>query len=223
MHRHRHLPAFASPPIGREDESVRHDAFCDLRAVEAAGESDRATRNYGSSGRHLCPQRRWPAVRVDQRLTFTRTRNYASKQSNIFLFRMASVMFHKMDRVQHRRNIGFSCLACTTKQKQFHHGYRSDSPNTPAWRFCFCRKPPRDVDVELKEELNAFVQASLEEYAKLFLEPGADVRGSSVTNVDLAGWTFGPGQSSLNCNDFCGATLPCFGITSSGWKRKDQN
>ncbi|CAM9120966.1 unnamed protein product [Ectocarpus sp. 4 AP-2014] len=36
------------------------------------------------------------------------------------------------------------------------------------------RKPPRDVDVELKQELDEFVQASLEEYAKLFLEPGAD-------------------------------------------------
>lgn len=32
------------------------------------------------------------------------------------------------------------------------------------------------MDVELKQELDEFVQASLEEYAKLFLEPGADVR-----------------------------------------------
>lgn len=29
--------------------------------------------------------------------------------------------------------------------------------------------------MELKEELDAFVLASLTEYAKLFLEPGADV------------------------------------------------
>eukprot|EP00752_Nemacystus_decipiens_P018595 g16673.t1 len=36
------------------------------------------------------------------------------------------------------------------------------------------RKPLRDVDVELKEELDAFVNASLAEYAKLFLEPGAE-------------------------------------------------
>lgn len=36
--------------------------------------------------------------------------------------------------------------------------------------------PPRDVEAELKEELDAFVQAVLMEYAKLFLEPGVDVR-----------------------------------------------
>lgn len=30
--------------------------------------------------------------------------------------------------------------------------------------------------MELKEELDAFALASLEEYAKLFLEPGAEVR-----------------------------------------------
>jgi len=32
------------------------------------------------------------------------------------------------------------------------------------------------VEVELKEELDAFVLASLAEYAKLFLQPGANVR-----------------------------------------------
>lgn len=38
------------------------------------------------------------------------------------------------------------------------------------------RTPPRDVEAELKEELDAFVLAVLTEYSKLFLEPGADVR-----------------------------------------------
>ena len=32
------------------------------------------------------------------------------------------------------------------------------------------------MEAELKEELDAFVQAVLVEYAKLFLEPGVDVR-----------------------------------------------
>ena len=35
------------------------------------------------------------------------------------------------------------------------------------------------MDLELKEELDAFVNASLEEYAKLFLEPGAEVKQAS--------------------------------------------
>lgn len=35
------------------------------------------------------------------------------------------------------------------------------------------------MDVELKEELDAFVHASLEEYARLFLEPGAEVGNAS--------------------------------------------
>lgn len=43
--------------------------------------------------------------------------------------------------------------------------------------------PPRDVEAELKEELDAFVQAVLMEYAKLFLEPGVDVRRHSGLNI----------------------------------------
>lgn len=58
----------------------------------------------------------------------------------------------------------------------------------PACSLYFNRKPPRDVDVELKEELDAFVQASLEEYAKLFLEPGADVRGNSPELQTQISW-----------------------------------
>ncbi|CAB1111613.1 unnamed protein product [Ectocarpus sp. CCAP 1310/34] len=45
------------------------------------------------------------------------------------------------------------------------------------------RKPPRDVDVELKQELDEFVQVSLEEYAKLFLEPGADMRREDMQDL----------------------------------------
>lgn len=40
----------------------------------------------------------------------------------------------------------------------------------------FHRKPPRDVQAELVEELDGFVLVVLAEYARLFLEPGADVR-----------------------------------------------
>ncbi|CAM9893670.1 unnamed protein product, partial [Ectocarpus fasciculatus] len=46
------------------------------------------------------------------------------------------------------------------------------------------RKPPRDVDVELKQELDEFVQASLEEYARLFLEPGADEETQDLSAQD---------------------------------------
>ncbi|CAN0225260.1 unnamed protein product [Ectocarpus sp. 6 AP-2014] len=46
------------------------------------------------------------------------------------------------------------------------------------------RKPARDVDVELKQELDEFVQASLEEYAKLFLEPGADEDAQDLSAQD---------------------------------------
>ncbi|CAM9278013.1 unnamed protein product [Scytosiphon promiscuus] len=46
------------------------------------------------------------------------------------------------------------------------------------------RKPPRDVDVELKEELDTFVQASLEKYAELFLEPSADEKFHNMSAED---------------------------------------
>eukprot|EP00903_Cladosiphon_okamuranus_P015485 g14296.t1 len=46
------------------------------------------------------------------------------------------------------------------------------------------RKPPRDVDVELKEEIDEFVNASLAEYAKLFLEPGAEEHSQNMSAED---------------------------------------
>lgn len=42
------------------------------------------------------------------------------------------------------------------------------------------RTPPRDIEAELREELDCFVVAVLTEYAKLFLEPkAAKVSGST--------------------------------------------
>ncbi|CAN0102576.1 unnamed protein product, partial [Laminaria digitata] len=49
------------------------------------------------------------------------------------------------------------------------------------------RTPPRDVEAELKEELDAFVLAVLMEYAKLFLEPAADggIVGGGGEEIEL--------------------------------------
>ncbi|CAM9230645.1 unnamed protein product [Discosporangium mesarthrocarpum] len=46
------------------------------------------------------------------------------------------------------------------------------------------RKPPRDVDLELKEEMDAFIVAMLGEYAKLFLQPGSEVTAQHRTVED---------------------------------------
>ena len=63
--------------------------------------------------------------------------------------------------------------------------------------------------MELKEELDAFVNAALAEYAKLFLEPGAEVR-TSIGDRSMDSFCF---STIRNCWPACGVsrcrTLSC--------------
>lgn len=46
---------------------------------------------------------------------------------------------------------------------------------TPLSHHLFGSKPPRDVQMELRSEIDEFVQKVLAEYAKLFLQPASEV------------------------------------------------